>query len=1209
MSINNSLSNLYVEKATSEHPIAFWMLNEQIDFLTQTVNNENFDWTVTNGSIENILNNEIFFLNRPFKDSLSTLINGTYLVSEEETVDITITSKDILTNFYEDDGTFAISFYMYKFATAKEISFGFSYEDVDEVIAPYLETFNIENLNNNQWSFFSHTFNIPDDMALDNKNINIIITLKFVDAGNQESTYDFVINGLSVGQLSENFNKTSLGIYKNNLLTLNSIEQINFPDEIKCLKAFPYGASNKNAYYLAAENKIFSKNFGIPLVFGSSNITKIIPNTTDSETIYPSIIFPGYGFLNKNGQYNDYSIEAWVKINPSNLNPKKIFGPLFSEDGLYVDSTHLTLKIGKYFGSYYVGEWFRPMLIHIRLSQNVANVLINGEQVISFIVDQNQLIFPTEYDENLNNQDWLGWYAYEDISQIEIDNFSIYSYNIPIQVAKRRWVWGQGVSPPEQTNSSLNSITAFSDYSFANYNANYNYPDFANWKQAFFNNLNIGKKIISLPEYQLPEFKLSNLTQDELFNNIQDTFVTGDTYITLNSAEDNDFIYFDKLNILNEPVRSIYGIFETDGEEVEKTLIKLTNKINNNYIEIVLNDLEVSYKFVINGSSTTFYVAEISPGNKFPAGLDLLKLIQTNSVFNLILSNQSIVDVKIAGNGTSKFNGNIFKIGFDSAFNHNKIANIYNEDGTIKYSLTDDLYNHTANYTLVAVNKYGLYFPDIAVSGYWQDYMPLSYFSKEIEDFEGNKNYELDYIQYDFDYPQPTSIIEDIDVSDWNYLDLEIEYAFPIPRPYNILNNELYTGWQDYEEMSNNVVRLRHYNTENNQIRSYISFQKITEGANKNILEFNNIVKPLVYEVINPSATTFNWETSIFETTTGSIIYPPTRKFSTNKPVDFNDYAIVYHLDFKSDGILHNPITFKKLQLSSNVLNRTDFTTIGSKFGVPIFYYLKNGIYYDFKTRNPITITKNSTPHLYLDRASGWTIKGALYPDVDRGIAIPINFTKSDNVEVSSIQLWIKHDDSDFIEDPILIMSIQHALGIYDFYIQGEASQSRAKIYVINRDTLEPVNTVNFYINGKNVLYPFIEKEEWAVLGLEFPDTLNFDKITGLITLNGPLTYNNISYNLATNVERNEILQTNTWSQIDSLNWDDYLTENWTWRTIKIIDSQKIYVINPQAIYEKYTGADRIIVDTGSTNGLSIDPETIKFYKEVSWSENIKTPV
>jgi hypothetical protein len=1496
----STLSNLYVEKASSEHPLALWMLNERVDYVSQITEDQRqfqlfASWDIVNAEAEARSSSE---LNAPFLDSATSVIEG--FLPPTQTMDIVLTSKFTLSNgFIEEYANFNIGFYIFLDTDlANTVSIGYKYTDIatSETIE-VLSTKNVTSKYKDNWVFVSNTFDLPPD-SLIAEDVKIVIKVN-VSQGGIAGAYDFYINGFSVGQWSEDFNKTSYGVIPDPIST-----NIALPSQLKSLPAFPYGASGQNAYYLSQEFKLFAKNFGVPLVFGSSNTTKITENVYNNVN-YPSLIFPGYGFLNERGRYNDYTIEMWIRVNSDTAKTKRIFGPIASTDGLYVDEAFLTLKIGNEIASHFVGDWFRPMLVHIRIVKGSASLVLNGEEVASIAINQDTIDLPEEFDNNGKSKDWLGFYAYEDISPIEIDTFSTYSYSMPTVVAKRRWVWGQAVTAPEQTNSSLNSITAFNDYSFANYTANYNYPDFANWKQAYFSNINAESKSLSLPEYALPEFRLGDKSVTELFdaiklmssNPLDKDDVLDREYITLfpNSEDwssDSDHIYFPRFGLLDETVQTVYGIFKTDGTEVNKVLIKITNTINNNNIKIFINGLTITYQASIDQLSYVIATKTINANEKFSVGLDIKKLLQSqDSAINRFFTDQSSLDMYVGGDGAYKFKGKIYKIGLDAAYNSRKTSWMYDDDGiifpNISYTITDAsskgrlfggspsfvkitaiptstsisytalggktpvdgtvvnpitipdseiivgaatvqdivrvgetdvwnakltdvgsvtglrlgdslsatagtgtlfggtptsvkitaiqespkeisyvvvggttptagsvtalktipgtpisfglglpktgkikqissqptnvenvttwnatldsldalevaklrvgdvisatpgtdgkltfttlqthnyligdsitttsivssptnqfnlseqevvaltentftvsssavatyvsggkasdtsniLYNHTANYTLTAINKYSLLFPDIAVAGYWEDYMPLSYFGKSITNFDLEKNYELDIIQYDQSFPQPPKSDGSLEVSTWNYGELRAEYSSPVILTYEDLNNDFYTGWENYEEMSQNSIRTNFYDTTNSTLRSYISFQPIVNGANKSLADFSSFAKPLTSGIIDPSATDLNWEQTAFETTSGTIIYPPAKTFSTNNNIDFEKYAIVYHLDFKSDGILHNPIKFKELQLASQVLERTDFTSIGSKFGIPVYYYSKRGIYFDFKGKNPISTYKKSTPYLYLDRQSGWKIQGEFDNITDRGIAVPVNLSKAVKIEVSSIQMWIRFSDRDFPQDPVMIFSIDHNDGIYDFFIQADASEKRGYIFAENRETLEVVNEIGYYLNGQSVTTPFLMKDEWVVLGLEFEELLNFSSRVGLINLNGPLTYNNISYNLATNIEKNEIFETRTWSDIKDVgDWEDLLTElevvdgsvpPFGWQQVKVIDESIEFTINPKAIYEKYTGSNRLIVDDNSS-GILIDPDNIRIYKDVVWSESLKVPV
>ena len=57
------------------------------------------------------------------------------------------------------------------------------------------------------------------------------------------------------------------------------------------------------------------------------------------------------------------------------------------------------MVVGDKHKSHYVGEWYRPMLVHIKYIENNASVYMNGEEVISFDFNETDLDFATEFDE------------------------------------------------------------------------------------------------------------------------------------------------------------------------------------------------------------------------------------------------------------------------------------------------------------------------------------------------------------------------------------------------------------------------------------------------------------------------------------------------------------------------------------------------------------------------------------------------------------------------------------------------------------------------------------------------------------------------------------------------------------------------------------------------------------------------------------------
>ena len=174
----------------------------------------------------------------------------------------------------------------------------------------------------------------------------------------KSSFHVFLVNGISLGQWSEEFSSTSLGV-----------TPIDIPSTIaiapqKAVVARCYGLQELDGYYLISDNMLKAKNLGIPIVYGTSGVTAMYPNQDD-----PSLIIPGEGLLNESGKFREYTFETWLRINSYSNDRKRIIGPIASNDGIYVDGPSIGLKVGDQYGAYYVGEWTRPMLVHMKIKK------------------------------------------------------------------------------------------------------------------------------------------------------------------------------------------------------------------------------------------------------------------------------------------------------------------------------------------------------------------------------------------------------------------------------------------------------------------------------------------------------------------------------------------------------------------------------------------------------------------------------------------------------------------------------------------------------------------------------------------------------------------------------------------------------------------------------------------------------------------------
>lgn len=1201
-------SNLYIEKISSEHPIAAWMLNDQLDYISLLTEAERqisngTKWSVTNATPSTVtsVGSGVVI---PFTDSYTTRILGSTF-STPATRDIVMTSSfyTALSEFNTTLNNVSVSGNLYvKSVLANSVSFGYKYFNGVSTVE-VLSTKTLTTANNLSWVFFSATLALPPVGAT---NIQFVFKINVSSGGASSADYDFYLNGITFGQWAEEFNKTSLGL---DLSTYSP--PANFIPGLSVVPAVPYGISDKNGYYVVGTKDLYAKNFGIPIVYGSSNVTKLYYNSTG-----PSLVFPGYGFLNNRGKYNTYTAEMWVKINADSPEPHRIFGPAYSNDGLYVEGSFLTFVIGNKYASHYVGEWYRPMLINIIYIQNNISILLNGEQVINIPVIESELTFPNEFNGSVS-QDWLCFYAHPDIYPLEIDSFALYSYAVPVEVAKRRWVWGQGVIAPEQTGSALNATTAFNDYTYSDYSVNYNYPDFGKWDQAFYNNVSTTTRTLELPNYTLPDLNFGTKTLQNFYddNKLVQNDPNGYKYFTFKPNSNWNSIkssaYFSEYGFLAEPVESFYGLFSSSGSASNELLFRVENKITKEYFKAVINNTTVTYsaKFVGMSSEQTLGTKTIVANQRFLAGVNVPTL-SAKSITSVkrFFSNESILSIYLFGDGSvNTFSGKIYSFNFDNKYNNRKLSAINYSDGFFDTTLASAniVLSHTANYTLEAFEKYGLYFLDVSVAGYWQDYMPLSYFAKYVTDFEGIKHYDLDMIQFNIDYPEPIEI-ESVEITGtWNYDDLYIWFRQDTTRTYQSLDNSSYTGWANYSEMAAQTTQYSFYNTSDNYVRSYVTFQPVVDGANSSLLDYSNIVQARTNGIVDTISLIGEWENSAYEVVDGSIIFPPEID-QNNEAIDFNNYALVYHLDFNAKATLQNKIKIKNLQLASQVLERSSFTEIGTKFAVPVYPFSKLGTGYNFKGKNYSSTYKGTTPHLYMTRHSGWRIRKPSDDITERGISMPINIQEASNFDIKGIQMWIRYSDVQFPQSQTRVFSLEHNDGVYDFYVLSDSSGQRGYIYGKDRISNSNLENLQYYINGIPVAVPYLVNQEWAVLGIQFPENISFSNDVGRLNLNGPFTYNNTSVYLVTNLERVQSVVYRSWEDVRQQIWSYWITRSW--EGVYVFSSSSFGILNFDDIYKKYVGTNRIIIDD-PTKGILMSPDRMRFYGTVSWRNYVQTPV
>jgi len=1213
-------SNLYAEKIFGEHPLVLWSLDDQVDYVS-LISEEDRDiteWSIAGATVET----ETEFFNEPFPNSITTKVVGNLVAGDTGVLELV--SEDIanFSSLNDDLKTFSVGTYVYS-DSSYLTGFDIGYEYYDTLTGTTVQKLkHFETTVSKRWSFISETFAPPSA----NTTFRVVLKIAYIGGAETTEDYKFYVNGLSVGQWSEEFNSSSLG---NTTISLPS--SINLPAS-QVIEARAYGLLESPGYYFSSNNSLLAKNSGVPMVYGASNVTILYPNDNN-----PSLIIPGFGFLNNVGRHKEYTAEFWLRAESSSVEPKRIFGPIASSDGLYVDGPFIRLKIDSNIYSHFIGEWFRPMLVHIRLSGESVSLLINGEEVMSGRIDIDSIDLPEEFASNGKEQDWLAFYAYDDVSPIEVDCVAIYPYFVSVILAKKRWVYGQAVEFPENINAAYSGRSTLIDYQFSEYSNNYSYPDIGSWNQGVVENLSIENNILSTPKYQLPTLIFNDKTESQWKEDCSLIQSESDLFLRLrpNSSWNNTdgYILLNNVNILRQRTRAVFAGFKTLSHYEEKqTLMFFENALTGNHFSISIQGSTISYKLKYGESEEEVYTSYGNVvGDIFYIGLDIDQVSKYyGAKVAAFFGNMSQIKLYIGGSGSfeNTFLGNIYRVGLCTERNFSKISSMFSSKGFFTdyenvfdsygleivdagYSYTEfwqyvwdggspssfistRLTNHTASYDFSPKTYFNQFDLGISIDAYWEDYLPLTYFAKNIKDYNDNVSYGLDFIQFNLNYPAPSSVIEEQTLGSWTYSELKDEFSSPTQKTYDLLDNQLYTGYQDYEDLKNRTENFYRYDTSRSLVKSFISFQYIESGANKQIHSFLNIEGAPKNGVISPGS---EWINTAYEVVDNMIIYLP-------KGVNFNELAIVTHLEFLVQDVTKNPVYIKKLQYASQSLDANSAKAIGTRFGTKIYPYKQSGIYYDYKAENPFTIYKGSSPHLYLTKYSGIELRGDYDPTLNRGLLVPINETKSSKYKVITTQISLRFGEDFFPYSPTQIFEIQSKSSYLKFYmVATHPGGKRAKIYAINANTGKVENGIAFYINGKIVRDPTVTLKEWCILGIQFSNSLNFDNYVGSFRITGPVLINNISYYQETSLQQIQDVVTRPWLRVrDSgtleLDWN-FWDSAYIWESVLILASTSYYGVDPAEIYKAFVGTNKILVD--DSRPLVFNSYEYSVLKDIGW--------
>lgn len=1211
--IHMSISgNQYADKVFAEHPIALWPLDERVYYLSLIDDNDRLfsNWTLENATSSN--SPTLPEISSPFDDNIYSSITSN--TSSPVVVEAESSSLFSLVDTNINIKTFCVNLFLYQNPTfINWIKIGYRYDDAlsvpqevisEEILAP----------NSESWINLNQVYPIPESWS---GSLKIFLQISFADSsGGDAASRTLIMQGLSIGQNSETTCYESLGSIKQEL-----------PDSLgfTSLYGIPsdqYGILADNGYHVVRNNRLLAKNDGFPIVFGTPQSTKIYP----SEANLPSFVFPGKGMLNEAGRNKNYTLELWMKLDPETTTAKKIIGPISGNDGIYVKEGFITLVIDSEIGSHCISEWYRPLLVHLILKDSNAVLMVNGEEVINIPYNRAIASLP-------DDKDWWGVYSYPEISVFQIDCISIYPYTVSEIVAKRRFVYGQGTPSIQSIDNSFFGTPTTIDFTTSQYGPSVMYPDFYRWDAGYFNNLNATRDYLSVPNYSLPIINIGGRDiqqwyEDNYYVNTLEypernhpnfitfrpnvDYGTGGAEDVWNNAGNNYveqcYFNFTSLNVLNDAISSVYGIFEIEDDlSQDRPLMVFSNTTNGDTFKIYVNSDTIYYS--INNS--VIHQEIITLSMETLVGINFENLgAQFGYEVARFFSSPSSVQIYIGGDGTTTFEGKIYIVGFCNQENFQSIEDNFDQTGIAISENYEILLNHIASYTLIPEYEYGQMFLDVSVSSEWEEYYPLNYFAGYVKDENENLVYDLDLVQVNVGYTYVGT--EGV----WTYA--ELDNAF-VSETYQDLLDSVYSN---YFGLYKNNTTGESVNVSNSSLNTYLTFQKLDEGSNAPLSSFSNTKSLDINSVIYAdNENTIDFPNRVYDTKfvfkDNVVVYPP-------KTENFEDYSMVVHFDIKQRSIIKNPLRIRSMEISSKNLNyvsslnpESQRNIIGTKFGSTMYPQKVDVLgEVDYKSENPLFIYKTTSPYLYTTKKSGIQVVNQSIaddmPSEKYMLSIPVNNNASYDFSVGAMHFFVKGSFTEE-EEQINLVDINHKDGKISVVLEKSTEGNFVRAYSNDGLTLTEYPTISFYQNGRYVLSPTLINNEWNSIGISFNEQLDFSNfLNGSIDLFGGALFNNVSYYLSKGLGIKTDLTIRSWENVlnyDSVTraWQFWDAGNQKWRDVYILGQTTSYFSSPEDIYRSYTGTNKNIID--DKNGITFQKSGSTVYSAISWRTITEKPV
>jgi hypothetical protein len=483
--------------------------------------------------------------------------------------------------------------------------------------------------------------------------------------------------------------------------------------------------------------------------------------------------------------------------------------------------------------------------------------------------------------------------------------------------------------------------------------------------------------------------------------------------------------------------------------------------------------------------------------------------------------------------------------------------------------------NYTANYSLIPVLYNSTMVLDIATCSYWEDYHPLSYFGKYINNTSANTSYyDLDMLQFNADVPNK--------IKNYSFIYQDLKDLYVKYEDLQTGNLQSTANYSNYQQLKTTEETTFVNNELDTGIKMYLSFQGIQDVG-------KILYKDLVEQSLGSAKViTFNentYQNKKYELQDRTIIIPP--KFPK-----FKDYYVGLHMEYKVRGINTKKIAIRRMELASLAFDETSNYSIGTRYGDKIYPFVRDNNTFIYKQDNPFTIYKQTSPYLYLTEDSGiyindYLLSPSLSASAVRGAYIEINSNKEDDFELAGVQLWCRYPEDQMPTNNFKIASIVSTSRTIDIWAYPELNRKRAKIVAIENNS--ELYDLIFYSDGNAVQYPYINTETWSSIAISLKSIFDLSGITGRLELYNGLTYNNIStYKYLSKVVGISVQQELSWLNITTVinplsTWNNIKTKYSSWSAFPSeLVKTGAYAIDADKVYNSSVGLANTVNEDSS---------------------------